>query len=56
MEERKKQQIRHLSYEFSRLRLKQEFTDEGDFSVNSGLLKKTENLRARYPEDIAVRL
>ena len=42
--------------EFSRLRLKQEFTDEGDFSVNSGLLKKTENLRARYPEDIAVRL
>ena len=48
MEERKKSADKASVCEFSRLRLKQEFTDEGDFSVNSGLLK--ENRKISVPD------
>ena len=36
--------------------LHQEFTLEADQQLNRTLMKKTENLRVRLPEDIEVRL
>lgn len=43
-------------YEYSKLLLHQEFTLEADQQLNRTLMKKTENLRVRLPEDIEVRL
>ena len=50
-EEKKKSADKASVYEYSKLLL-QEFTLEADQQLNRTLMKKTENLRVRLPEDI----
>ncbi len=44
------------AYEYINMLLCQEFVVEADPEINSTLMKKAETLRARYPEDVRVRL
>ncbi len=56
-ENREKKNVDDRSaYEYIDLLLSQEFAGEADLEVNSTLIKKVENLRARYPEDVRPRL
>ena len=52
----KKNADKAFVYEYRNLLLRQEFAPEADPALNSTLMKKTENLRARFPEDADVRL